>query len=62
MNETRNVAIYLAIKLRRDTFREIEKQFGIDDDSEVRRVMARMKTRLAKDRFFAGRVESNLAK
>jgi putative transposase len=57
MNEARNVAIYLTRKLRRDTLKEIGAQFGIDSDSTVSSVMARMKKKLAGDRKFYRRLD-----
>lgn len=42
-NNARNVAIYLTRKLRRDTLKDIGKQFHIDNDSTVSSIMERMK-------------------
>ena len=50
MNEARNVAIYLTKKLRRDTLKEADKHFKIDNDSTVSSVIGRMKRKLAGDR------------
>lgn len=39
-NEARSAAIYLARKLRLDTYKEIGDQYGIDNDRTVRSVCA----------------------
>ncbi|MCD6585306.1 MAG: transposase [Desulfobacteraceae bacterium] len=49
-NDARNAAIYLTRKLRLDTFKEIGKQYNIDNDRTVRSVVERMKKRLSSDR------------
>jgi len=45
-NEARNAAIYLTRKLRLDTYREIDEQYGIDNDRTVRSVSVRIKKTL----------------
>ncbi len=48
-NDARNAAIYLTRQLRLDTFKEIGKQYKIDNDRTVRSVVERMKKRLSTD-------------
>ena len=56
-NEARNVAIYLTRKLRRDTLKDIGRQFDIDTDSTVSSIMERMKKRVADDRDLSSRLD-----
>ncbi len=56
-NETRDVAIYLTRKPRRDTLKEIGEQFEIFNESTVSSVIERMKKKLAGDRKFALRLD-----
>jgi REP element-mobilizing transposase RayT len=52
-NEARNAAIYLTRKLRLDTFTEIGKLYGIDNDRTVRSVCVRMSKALNSDKKIA---------
>jgi len=56
-NAARNAAIYLTRKLRLDTFKEIGKQYKIDNDRTVRSVVERMKKRLSTDRDLVRAIE-----
>ena len=56
-NEARSSAIYLTRELRMDTFKEIGKQYGIDNDRTVRSVFGRMKKRLMKDKNLVRKME-----
>lgn len=56
-NEARNSAIYLTRKLRLDTYTEIGKQYGIDNDRTVRSVFVRMKKALTEDKNLARKIK-----
>jgi chromosomal replication initiation ATPase DnaA len=49
LNEARNVAIFLARKLRGDSLREIGHEYGMDRDSAVGSVVEGMKVLAARD-------------
>jgi len=57
-NEPRNVAIYLARRLRGESLKQIGEQFQIKKYSSVSSVIERTKTAMAKDRKLRNRVES----
>ena len=48
-NEPRNVAVYLARKLRRDTLTQLCKDFSINKYSSVSSIMGRMEKRISED-------------
>ncbi len=54
--EARNVAIYLARRLRGDTLKEIGKDFGIERYSTVSSVVERMKVGIEKNELLRKRV------
>ena len=56
-NEVRNAAIYLTRNLRMDTYSEIGKQYGIDNDRTVRSVFVRMKKTLNEDKNLARKIK-----
>jgi chromosomal replication initiation ATPase DnaA len=49
-NEPRNVAIYLARRLRRDTLTQLCKDFSINKYSSVSSIMARVEQRMSEDK------------
>jgi REP element-mobilizing transposase RayT len=56
-NKPRNVAIYLARRLRRGTLEEIGKFFGIEKYSSVSSIVERIKNHLQVDKILAKEVE-----
>jgi len=56
-NEARNAAIYLARKLRLDTYKQIGDHYGIDNDRTVRSVCVRMSKALSEDKDLAGKMK-----
>jgi putative transposase len=56
-NEPRNVAIYLTRRLRRDSLRQIAKEFGMNKYSSVSSVIERVKTLVAMHSKLRKRVE-----
>ena len=56
-NEARNVAIYLARRLRGDRLREIGEEFKIGRDSTVSSIVERMKVRIGSDERLRKRVD-----
>jgi len=56
-NEARNVAIYLARKLRGDRLKEIGEAFGIGRYSTVSSVVERMKARIGRDELLRKKVD-----
>ena len=57
-NEPRNVAIYLARRLRGDTLKEVGKIFGIDKNSSVSSVVERLKLEIKSNKNLNKRIES----
>jgi chromosomal replication initiation ATPase DnaA len=49
-NEPRNVAVYLARRLRRDTLTQLCKDFSINKYSSVSSIMARVEQRMREDK------------
>ena len=56
-NEPRNVAIYLARRLRGDSLKQIAEEFGMNKYSSVSSVIERTKKMLVEDRKLSKRVE-----
>ncbi len=56
-NEARNVAIYLARRLRGDRLKEIGEAFKIDRYSTVSSIVERMKVRIGSDETLRKRVD-----
>jgi hypothetical protein len=56
-NEARNVAIYLARRLRGDRLKEIGEAFGIGRYSTVSSVVERMKVRMGRDELLRKKVD-----
>ena len=57
-NEPRNVAIYLARRLRGNTLKEVGKIFGIDKNSSVSSVVERLKLEIKSNKNLNKRIES----
>jgi len=57
-NEPRNVAIYLTRCIRNDTLKGVGRAFGIDKNSSVGSVVARVKREMEKDKNISKRVKS----
>ncbi|MBW2194722.1 MAG: transposase [Deltaproteobacteria bacterium] len=57
-NEPRNVAIYLTRCIRNDTLKGVGETFGIEKNSTVGSVVARVKREIEKDRTISKRVET----
>jgi len=57
LNEPRNVAVYLARKLRRDTLTQICKDFSINKYSSVSSIIGRMEKRLSEDKKLRKNIE-----
>ena len=60
-NEARNVAIYLARRLRGDRLKEIGESFGIGSYSTVSSVVERMKVRMGRDESLRKKVDHFIA-
>ena len=56
-NEPRNVSIYLIRRLRRDTLKEIGRQFKIDKYSSVSSIIERVKRQMQEDAGFRKRID-----
>ncbi len=51
------MAVYITRKLRLDTFKEIGKQYGIDNDRMLRSVLVRMRKALTEDKGLDRKIE-----
>jgi len=56
-NEPRNVSIYLIRRLRRDTLKEIGRQFKIEKYSSVSSIIERTRRQMQEDASFRKRIE-----
>lgn len=61
-NEPRNVAIFLARRLRRDSLKTIEKEFNISNYSTVSTIIELMKTNLDRNKMLKKRVNNIITK